>query len=202
MPLMLPLATWLEEGFRMSSLIVTPLATFPWCFVGDFKSILGIHKHKGCNNPNKTHMQDFKAWSDQTKLVDIPTKLVNFTWYNGRSGRALVERNLDRAFCNQNWVSTSHIMTISTLLKLRSDHHPILLESSFSYQMLVSQFKFLSMWTLHDNCKDFVDNIWYTQVIGCPMFVLTVTPQFAIPFFPSLSGSWSLVHLHAHVIVI
>lgn len=41
-------------------------------------------------------------------------------------------------------------MNVSTLKKLRFDQYPLLLEDSFSQLNRASQFKFLSMWTLHE----------------------------------------------------
>jgi len=33
----------------------------PWCFIGDFNSILGAHEHKGLLNPAKIPIEDFQS---------------------------------------------------------------------------------------------------------------------------------------------
>ncbi|CAL5192124.1 unnamed protein product [Lathyrus oleraceus] len=33
------------------------------------------------------------------------------------------------------------------------------------------------MWTLHDNCKDFIAHCWSTSIVGCPIYILTKTWQ-------------------------
>lgn len=61
--------------------------------------------------------------------------------------------------------------------KHQQNHYPLLLEASFSIHAHTSNFKFLNMWTLHDNCKDFIAHCWSTSVVGCPIYVLTKTSQ-------------------------
>lgn len=47
------------------------------------------------------------------------------------------------------------------------------MEASFSYIKFKSSFKFLPMWILYDNVRNFIANCWAQLVIGCPMFILT-----------------------------
>ncbi|XP_058783218.1 uncharacterized protein LOC131657884 [Vicia villosa] len=143
----------------------------PWSFIGDFNSIFGAHEHRGRHSPNKSHMIDFKFWTDHNNLLEILTKGAFFTWSNGR-GINSVERKLDRAFCNNNWINSYITMSISSLPKLKSDHHPILLYFSFSSQRRASRFKFLAMWTLDYSCKTLISTVWASSVVGCPMFIL------------------------------
>lgn len=137
-----------------------------WCIIGDLNAIAGAHEHNGAHSLNCVHMSDFKSWSDQNNLVDYPTHSPLFTWHNGRIGRGLVERRLDRDFGNQLQFSLASSMSISSLDRLRSDHNPLLLEVRFGSSFHVSSFKFLSIWTLHEDCKYFIANVWSTKVIG------------------------------------
>jgi len=34
-------------------------------------------------------------------------------------------------------------------------------------------FKFLSMWTLHNDCRSLIENCWQENVVGCPMHILS-----------------------------
>lgn len=95
---------------------------FPWCIVGDFNAIQGAHEHSGSHSPNRVHMLDFPNWSNFNNLIDIPSKGNYFTRSNGREGRDFIQRRLDRAFCNQLWISNATNMYISTLNRIRYDH--------------------------------------------------------------------------------
>lgn len=65
-------------------------------------------------------------------LIDIPVNGSYYTWCNGRSRINIVERKLDGIFCNQNLLIACNSISTFTLHKLRSDHHPILLDVKFS----------------------------------------------------------------------
>lgn len=54
----------------------------------------------------------------------------------------------------------------------------LLLKANFSLKKHTSSFKFLSMWTLHDNCEKFIAKCSSDPIIGCPMHVLNMKLQF------------------------
>jgi len=146
--------------------------TIPWCSIGDFNSILGSHEHRGAFPPARGPMNDFSDWSDNNNLFHLPTRGVQLTWSNGRGGSRHTERRLDRVICNQQWLDMCNSLNVTTLTKLKSDHFPILLHFENSQTTFKSQFKFLNMCTLHENCKHVIQDSWNTNVIGCPMFIL------------------------------
>ncbi|XP_045810732.1 uncharacterized protein LOC123905142 [Trifolium pratense] len=76
----------------------------PWCFIGDFNTILGAHEHRGNTTPASTPMNDFFDWSNSNNLVHLPTKGVNLTWSNGRRGDRHIENRLDRSICNLDFI--------------------------------------------------------------------------------------------------
>lgn len=137
-------------------LVVIPPLSFFW----DFDTIMGSPEHIGSHSSNKSHMIDFINWYDNNNLVDIPTKGPPYTLSNGRIGDGLVDRRLDRALCNHLWLTTSTSINVSALVKHRSYHHLLLLEACFSIHRYVSSFRFLGIWTLHDNCGTFIANCW------------------------------------------
>jgi hypothetical protein len=73
----------------------------PWCFIGDFNSIIRAHEHRGRFNPARSPMEDFQSWSDSYNLIHLNTRGSEFTWFNGRDGNSLTKRKLDRVICNQ-----------------------------------------------------------------------------------------------------
>jgi exonuclease III len=151
---------------------LTMIHDLPWCYMGDFNVILGMHEYSGIHCPDRQPMVDFHEWTSNNNFLHLPTKGAWFTWSNGRKGRAHTEKRLDRVICNQSWVSFCNNVTVSTLVNAKSDHYPILLDFNFSNTTFTSQFKFHKMWSLHDSCKDLISNVWSTSFVGCPMFIL------------------------------
>jgi hypothetical protein len=140
--------------------------------MGDFNVVLGMHEYSGTHSPDRLPMVEFQDWTSANDLLHLPTRGAWFTWTNGRKGNAHTEKRLDRVTCNQAWLSFCNHINVSTLIRYESDHYPILLDFNFSNTTFVSQFKFLKMWSLHDNCKELIKNIWSTSFVGCPMFIL------------------------------
>ncbi|XP_058784766.1 uncharacterized protein LOC131659617 [Vicia villosa] len=145
----------------------------PWCFIGDFNVILGCHEHKGNFFPAKGLMAEFQIWTDSYNMLRIPTNGPWFTWNNGRQGKAHTEKRLDRAVCNQKWLEVCSKLALTSLIRNRSDHHPLLMDFDMNEAMHRANFKFLKMWSLNSSCKEVVANSWKEEVIGCPMFILS-----------------------------
>ncbi|XP_058742332.1 uncharacterized protein LOC131614798 [Vicia villosa] len=145
----------------------------PWSFFGDFNSIIGAHEHRGRNSPSKKPMAEFKDWSDSNHLVHFPTIGAKFTWSNKRDPPMTVERRLDRCLGNLLWIDSCSNLSVSTLAKVCSDHYPLLFEFHINCSRSINQFKFLSAWTVHDQCRNLIESTWSQEIIGCPMFVLS-----------------------------
>jgi len=141
--------------------------------MGDFNSILGAHEHRGHFNPTRGPMEEFQLWTNNNHLIHLPTAGSLFTWRNGRDGIRSTERRLDICVSNQSWMDISTSVNCSTLTRNDSDHYPILLEFQLTNHNFLTQFKFLKMWSLHENCKVVILDSWSTRIIGCPMFVLS-----------------------------
>ncbi|AES79139.2 hypothetical protein MTR_7g058360 [Medicago truncatula] len=118
-------------------------------------SIIGAHEHQGHFPPARIPMTDFQNWSKIFNFLHLPT------------------RGLDRSICNQAWLDMCQSTSCSTLIKTKSDHYPLLLHFETADSTFASSFKFLKMWSLHDNCKDAIASCWKTTITGCPMFILT-----------------------------
>jgi hypothetical protein len=144
----------------------------PWSFIGDFNTILGAHEHRGSCVPVSTPITDFQTWTNNLNLLHLPTHGVFFTWANGRRGGQYTQRRLDRVICNQAWINVCSSVNVSTLTKINSDHFPLLLDFSTEPSQFSSSFKFLKMWTAHQDCINIVRSCWNISIPGCPMFVL------------------------------
>ncbi|XP_058784648.1 uncharacterized protein LOC131659478 [Vicia villosa] len=144
----------------------------PWTLIGDFNAIINADEYRVSRSPARIPMQDFFNWSDANKLVHLQTAGNFFTWSNGRKGSRLTEKRLDRAICNLDMLDICTNMNCHTLSKIKSDHYPLLLFIDFNKISIKSQFKFLKMWTGHDDCERIIKDTWNSIVYGCPMFVL------------------------------
>jgi exonuclease III len=98
-------------------------------------------------------MDEFQSWTDFSNVLHLPTKGVVFTWNNGRDGNRHTEKRLDRAVCNQAWLDTCCVSSVSTLTRHKSDHFPFLLEFHLTSTSFASNFKFMRMWSSHSDCK-------------------------------------------------
>jgi len=56
----------------------------PWCYIGDFNSILGAHEHRGSFSLARLPMEEFQLWTNTNNLLHLPTRGAEFTWANGR----------------------------------------------------------------------------------------------------------------------
>lgn len=147
--------------------------SIPWCTIGDFNAIIGAHEHRGATPPATLPMDEFLNWSNTDNFHHLPTRGVQYTWANGRHGRRYTEKRLDRALCNNQLLDICSSISASTLIKQQSDHYPILLELQMNEESQPHQFKFLKMWTLHEECKNLVASSWRERYVGCDMFVLS-----------------------------
>ena len=144
----------------------------PWCSIGDFNDILGSHEHRGATPPATAPMNDFFDWSDSNNFHHLPTRGVQFTWSNGRDAPRHTERRLDRVICNNAWLDLCSSLNVSTLVNHKSDHFPILLDFETSTHSFASQFKFMHMWSQHEDCKRVIQETWNINIVGCPMYIL------------------------------
>ncbi|XP_024190656.1 uncharacterized protein LOC112194671 [Rosa chinensis] len=113
----------------------------PWMVIGDFNAVLGAHECLGGQPPIRSSCEDFRSVTELCDFSHMDTSGAFFTWARGH-GRSHIERRLDRALSNRNFIGGP------------------------------KPFKFQSMWLLHPSFQDLVANYWRTTTpAGCPMYV-------------------------------
>lgn len=142
---------------------------FSWCFMGDFNTTLGVHEYDGSFSPARSPMDEFANWSDQNHLIHMPTAGAKFTWSNGRNGLYHTTKRLDRVICNQHWINSCAQSSYSILIKSQSYHFPILLHFDVNGSKFKLQFRFMQVWTTHQDYIKVVESLWKNNFIGCPM---------------------------------
>ncbi|XP_019435878.1 PREDICTED: uncharacterized protein LOC109342329 [Lupinus angustifolius] len=112
---------WAELLALMSS------SSGSWCCIGDFNVVLEANECRGNHLPNRVACDDFRSFTDDGILTHIPTRGAEFTWSNRRRGHAHTEKRLDRAICNDSWLSSWSHTSCCSMPRLSSDHHPIMI---------------------------------------------------------------------------
>lgn len=74
--------------------------------------------------------------------------------------------------CNVDFLDAFSIVVCNTLTKVKPDHYPIMLTCDFDEFRFMSQFKFLKMWSLNEECTEVIKKTWRNKVFGFPMCIL------------------------------
>lgn len=144
----------------------------PWCYNSDFNTIVGAHeKNDGCY-PFLAQCQEFRCWLDSCGLVHITTLGAEFTLSNGKKGSQYISVRLDRSLGNDEAFNFWNSINCSTLMKVRTDHYPLLLDLKHRLTSLASSFKFHKMWINNPDCRRLISKVWSSRIYGCPMYVL------------------------------
>lgn len=100
---------------------------FPWCFIGNFNTIISTNEYGGNHAPSSTPITKFFNWSNDNHYIHLPTVGNFFSWSNGRKGRQLTKKRLGRGICNAEFIDACNSLVCNTLPRIKSDHFPILL---------------------------------------------------------------------------
>lgn len=135
--------------------------------------MLGAHKHRGSSNPFRTRIEDFQDWTDSNNLVHFLTRGLQFTWNNGKRGVKHIERILNKVIYYQSQINFYSNSSCYTLIRYKSDYHPILLVLNYQTLKVTSNFKFQKMWFELLKCINIGKACWNTKFFECFMFVLS-----------------------------
>ncbi|KAI9071607.1 hypothetical protein K1719_046429 [Acacia pycnantha] len=101
--------------------------TEPWLIAGDFNEIKTPLEQKGGGRVNDTRCRRFNDWIQECDLIDVETKGPFYTWKGLKwEGLDRVYKRLDRCLCNIRWLEKFADAEVRVLLRVCSDHHPIL----------------------------------------------------------------------------
>jgi hypothetical protein len=144
-----------------------------WLLMGNFYFVLSPSKQSGgCSFGSNSHSY-FLDFVHTNALVDLGFVGNRFTWSNHRSGRANIRERLDCVLANQDWVHIFPNSLINHFLASHSDHCPILLSTTGTYQNLSKPFQFEAFWTRDANSHSVFANAWLGPDEGSPSFSLS-----------------------------
>ncbi|KAK8621877.1 hypothetical protein V6N13_097505 [Hibiscus sabdariffa] len=97
--------------------------TDPWVILGDFNATLTAADRRGCSS--NSPKQSFSDMVFNCGLMDLGFPGPTFTWYSG--SRAMW---LDCCFDNTAWFSSFPNFILHHLVRMKSDHRPLLLQTA------------------------------------------------------------------------
>lgn len=141
------------------------MSFLPWlCF--DFNKILNLNETMGGNEKNSSRVHEFRQVFRDCGLTDLGLNGYPFTQSNRIFGPHLIEKRLDRFFCNQNWCSLYQKTTTQNIISWSSYHSLILMEiigkdEGQRYKRRTFQrVHYKEMWSAYEKCKEIVQQEW------------------------------------------
>ncbi|XP_027171424.1 uncharacterized protein LOC113770989 [Coffea eugenioides] len=128
-------------------------------FLGDFNVITSAKEKQGGWPFRFVEVESFLNFTEEAALTDLGFSGPKFTWCNNRRGRARIWKCLDRALVNQMWLDLAVNTSVTHLLRVASDHSPLLVTCSFAIGSGPPSFRFL------EAVKDAL-RLWNKEVFG------------------------------------
>jgi hypothetical protein len=139
----------------------------------DFNYVLSHAEKRGVRNFGTSSHNDFVDFVQSNALLDLRLVGNKFTWSNHCSGWANIRERLDRGLANHAWVQFFPNALINHLSASYSDHCPILLSTSGTYQNIPKPFRFEVFWTRDQSRHSVVAKALLPLVEGSPAFSLS-----------------------------
>ncbi|KAK8607450.1 hypothetical protein V6N13_053185 [Hibiscus sabdariffa] len=127
----------------------------PWILFGDFNATLCSADRHGCASsvrPNKAF---------QNLIFDNGLRDMGFHGPEFTRSKGSASARLDRFICNSYFDEAFHVALVHHLLRMRSDHRPIMLEiGNVSRQSGAGPFRYFSWWLSHEDFLRMVEDNW------------------------------------------
>ncbi|KAK8585316.1 hypothetical protein V6N13_076190 [Hibiscus sabdariffa] len=127
----------------------------PWVLMGDFNATIAASERKGGAGSVRAS-RDFQSFIFDSSLRDMGFKGPEFTW-----SRGFTFARLDRFLCNSHWDVSFPNSMVTHVLRMRSDHRPILLQVEALSPLRRSKiFRYFSGWCSHPDWQRMVQDNW------------------------------------------
>ena len=114
-------------------------------------------------------LQNFKICSE-TGLFEVKSFGAWYTWANNRTDNSLVMERLDKAFCNEMWLSQyldSHVICLPIAVL---DHSLLIFNTNHQQKYKKHIFHFQNYWLTDQTCQEIVANEWNKSHYGSLAF--------------------------------
>ncbi|XP_019158517.1 PREDICTED: uncharacterized protein LOC109155288 [Ipomoea nil] len=133
----------------------------PWLTVGDFNSVTCRNEVSNPETFTSSRTVDFNDWIFREGLIDLGFTGPKFTWMRGVESTTFRGARLDRALSNLDWRCRFPNADVKHLLRVGSDHSPLLINTNLSRQIInVAKFRFNMAWPLHPSFQTCVRATW------------------------------------------
>ncbi|KAK8598046.1 hypothetical protein V6N13_095438 [Hibiscus sabdariffa] len=127
----------------------------PWVLIGDFNATLSSEDHISCACSSKPDVH-FQNIVFDCGLQDLGYEGSDFTWYKGPC-----YVRLDRALCNGIWFEYFPHTSVTHLLRMKSDHRPLMLSlSGVGSSHRTHSFKYMASWLQHPDFTRLLHDSW------------------------------------------
>ncbi|KAK8701867.1 hypothetical protein V6N13_020245 [Hibiscus sabdariffa] len=141
----------------------------PWLLFGDFNATLSADDRIGCA-PSTTPCSVFRQFLFDFSLQDMDFSGPEFTWQRGQA-----QARLDRFLCNSYWDEAYPESSVMHLLRMRSDHQPLLLwVGLFPTNRSKPPFRYFTGWQYHERFRELIQDNWIHSG-PLPMTIRTFT---------------------------
>ncbi|XP_023878444.1 uncharacterized protein LOC111990910 [Quercus suber] len=140
-----------------------------------FNFILNEDEQFGGNTGSSSTTNFLRELMFEFNVVDLGYSRNKFTWAKGQWGNAHIKRRLDRDVASISWRLVFPKACISHLRAIKSDHIPILLDTSPEDSFAHRPFRFEIAWLRDNRCKPVIENAWKAGTRGSQFIQLYKT---------------------------
>ncbi|KAF7844993.1 ribonuclease H [Senna tora] len=129
---------------------------------GDFNEIAAREEQRGGSLPCTDRCIKFQNWINDCNLIDMVPGGLFFTWEGPkRDGQEKLYKRLDRVLCSPDWRTRFVDASTKSLIRLSSDHHPILLITEEQENNPQNRpFRFEACWLQYKDFNKFIKKQW------------------------------------------
>ncbi|KAL4333427.1 hypothetical protein GQ457_07G010550 [Hibiscus cannabinus] len=132
----------------------------PWVIGGDL-NVISISIERQGGSPYRLNVcRDFGDFFMDTGLLNMGFNGPKFTWK-----QRMLSQRLDRCLCNSDCYGLFPLSEVYHLIKLGSDHRPILLDTSPCTSLFGERpFRYIVAWNDHPRFDEFLRHVWSDSV--------------------------------------
>ncbi|KAG5592791.1 hypothetical protein H5410_043305 [Solanum commersonii] len=144
----------------------------PWGVIGDFNVITKAEEKTGGRPYKAEESSDFLSCLTDYNLQDGGYLGSRFTWSDNRDPPNTIWKRLDRLAYNDQWFDVFGGTTVTHLSRTCSDHAPLMINCDTNSSNHIKYFKFLNVWTEHEEYLPIVQKAWDEAKLATPFFCL------------------------------
>lgn len=141
----------LSRGFLQEVREVCIKGSLPMVIAGDFNLVLEV-SDKSTGHVDVELMGDFNKRVSELALMEIRRIGSKYTWTNKQT--LPIFSNTDRVFATTEWENKHPLCSVYSILRVGSDHAPIIIDTGETMQQKVRKFFFEQRWLTQEGFKD------------------------------------------------